>query len=119
MVKDRSLRGLIDSGHEEAVKMENLSDFREWLVALREDDTNRLPVRRDGNPRNRSDGSRVFGPFTLSVRRTLLARLTELEEKVGEPLIHPAEIDCIKDIWWRDEITENARLALVKSVGTA
>ena len=119
MVKDRSLRGLIDSGHEEAFKMEKLSDFREWLIALREDDTNRLPVRRDGNPGNRSDGSRVLGPFKLSVRQTILTRLLELEEQVGEPLIHPAEIDCIKDIWWRDEITENARLALLKSVGVA
>ena len=119
VVKDRSLRGIINSGHEEAAKMENLSDFREWLVTLREDKTNRLPVRRDGNPRNRSDGSRVYGPFTLEVRQTILVRLRELEEQIGERLIHPSEIDCIKDIWWRDEITENARLALLKSVSAS
>ena len=33
--KDRSLRGLIDSGHAEAERMEALFDFREWLIALR------------------------------------------------------------------------------------
>ena len=116
VAKDRSLRGLIDSGHEEAAKMESLSDFREWLITLREDDSNRLPVRRDGNPRNRSDGSQVFGPFTLAVRRTILDRLFALEKTVGDTLISPAEIECIEDVWWRDEITENGRLALLKSV---
>ena len=117
--KDRSLRGLIDSGHEEAAKMESMFDFREWLVTLREDDNNRLPVRRDGNPRNRTDGTRVFGPFTLTVRRTILDRLIALEKTVGGTLITPAEIECIEDVWWRDEIAENGRLALLDSVSTS
>lgn len=114
--KDRSLRGLIDSGHAEAEKMEALFDFREWLIALREDNDNRLPVRRDGNAKQRDDGSRIFGPFTLTVRRKILERLCALEKRIGESLILPAEIDSIEDVWWRDEIREDARQALERSV---
>lgn len=114
--KDRSLRGLIDSGHDEAEMMESLFDFREWLIEMREDNTNRLPVRRNGDVKRRDDGSRVFGPFTLKVRHEILKRLHALEKRVGERLILPAEIDAIKDIWWRDEIREDARRSLDRSV---
>ncbi len=114
--KDRSLRGLIDSGHAEAGMMEALFDFREWLIEIREDDANRLPVRRNGDVKTRDDGSRVFGPFTLEVRREILKRLRALEKRVGERLILQAEIDSIEDIWWRDEIREDARRSLDRSV---
>ena len=110
--KDRSLRGLIDSGHAEAEKMEALFDFREWLIALREDSNNRLPVRRNGNAKNRKDGSRVFGPFSLEVRRKILNRLQALEIRTRMQLISSAELESIEDVWWRDEIREDARLAL-------
>ena len=116
VAKDRSLRGLIDSGHEEATYLTSLYDFREWLIRLRENDDNRLPVRRDGNPRQRADGSQVFGPFTLDVRRLILSRLRTLQKKVGVSLISQAELDSIEDVWWRDEITEAGRLALQESV---
>ena len=119
VAKDRSLRGIIDSGHEQATYLTSLYDFREWLVKLREEDGNRLPVRRDGNPRQRADGSRVFGPFTLAVRRMVLDRLRALEDEVGVRLISEAEIDSIKDVWWRDEVTEASRLALQESVVNA
>lgn len=119
VAKDRSLRGLIDSGHEEAAYLTSLYDFREWLIQLREDDDNRLPVRRDGNPRQRADGSQVFGPFTLDVRRLILRRLRTLQKEVGVSLISQAEIDSIEDVWWRDEITEAGRLALQESVADA
>ena len=116
VVKDRSLQGLIDSGHREAVMMETLSDFREWLIALREDDGNRLPVRRDGNRRQRSDGSPVLGPFNLKVRKTILDRLLDMQAGLGVRLIDSAEIECIEDIWWRDRITEASRHALLEAV---
>lgn len=116
--KDRSLRGLIDSGHAEAARMEMLFDFREWLIELREDNRNRLPVRRNGNAKRRDDGSLVFGPFTLEVRREILVRLRTLEERLGEQLILPAEIECIEDVWWRDEIREDARQALNRSLSS-
>ena len=116
--KDRSLRGLIDSGHAEAGPMEALFDFREWLIQIRENDANRLPVRRDGNARRRDDGSRVYGPFTLEVRKRILRQLRVLENDIGEQLILPAEVECIEDVWWRDHIREDARLALERSFTT-
>ena len=114
--KDRSLRGLIDSGYEETERMQALFDFREWLIEIRENDAFRLPVRRDGNVRRRNDGSRVYGPFRLGVRKKILKKLQTLEKQVGGRLILPAEIDCIEDVWWRDEIREDARLALELSI---
>ena len=117
--KDRSLRGLIDSGHQEAEAMESLFEFREWLVGLREDDSNRLPVRRDGNTRDRSDGSSILGPFRLDVRKRILDHLLALQQRLGKVLILQAEIDSIHDVWWRDEIAETGRRALKRSVRAA
>ena len=114
--KDRSMRGTIDSGHPDQDKLELLYNFRETLIELREDNDNRLPVRRDGRAKFRSNGKRVYGPFTLEVRKDILDRLRSLEVRIGETLISPAEVEAIEDIWWRDEIRENGRQALIKKL---
>ena len=110
--KDRSLRGLIDSGHRDAGAMERLFEFREWLVELREVDANRDRTRRDGRVKQRSDGSYVMGPFTLSVRKMIFERLLELQDAVGVNLIQSGEVELIEDIWRRDRVQEKCRLAL-------
>ena len=110
--KDRSLQGIIDSGHEEAKTFSRLFDFREWLVELREDDTNRQSVRRDGSARSRIDGSPVLGPFTLEVRRMIREELEQLQAEIGQTLLTSGEIEVIEDIWRRDEIQESCRIAL-------
>ncbi len=115
--KDRSMRGLIDAGHEDEEKLEALAAFREWLLELREDNHNRLPVRRDGRTKRRDDGTRVFGPFTLDVRQTILDRLRILEEQIGETLLLPGEVEMIDDIWRKDRIREAGRQALLAAVG--
>ena len=115
--KDRSMRGLIDAGHDDEDMLEALAEFREWLIELREDNRNRLPVRRDGRTRFRDDGTRVFGPFRLDVREKILDRLRALEEQIGEMLIEPDEIEMIDDIWRRDRICEEGRLSLLARVG--
>ena len=112
VTKDRSLRGLIDSGHRDASAMERLFEFREWLVELREDDRNRDRTRRDGSVKRRSDGSYVMGPFTLEVRRQIFHRLLELQEEVGATLIQSGEIELIEDIWGRDRVHAECRQAL-------
>ncbi len=111
VTKDRSLRGLIDSGHRDASAMERLFEFREWLVELREDDRNRDRTRRDGSVKRRSDGSYVMGPFTLEVREKILERLQQLEKAVGVDLIQRGEMDLIHDIWRRDRVQEECRSA--------
>ena len=112
--KDKSLRGLISSGHEEEEKLEALSDFREWLLELRENNHNRMPVRRNGFAENRADGSMVMGPFQLKVRKKILRRLQRLEQKLHTKLISGPELEMIEDIWWRDQICEDGRLTLAE-----
>ena len=115
--KDKSMRGLIDAGHEDEDKLEALAGFREWLLELREDNRNRLPVRRDGRAKRRDDGTRVFGPFTLEVRQKILDRLRNLEEQIGETLLLLGEMEMIEDIWRRDRIREAGRQSLLAAVG--
>lgn len=110
--KDKSLRGLIDSGHEDADVFEYLFDFREWLIELREDDRNRQRVRRNGEVKLRADGTPVMGPFILEVRKQILARLQVLEAETGKELISRSELDVIYDIWRRDQVSEDCRMAL-------
>ncbi len=110
--KDKSLRGSIDAGHEDEDKLEALAEFRDWLIALRENEANRLPVRRDGSHKFRDDGSRVHGPFRFDVRRDILTHLRVLEKEIGEPLLTASEMSVIEDIWRVDGIREEGRLAL-------
>ena len=113
--KDRSLRGLIDAGHKDEEKLEALADFREWLIELRENGGNRLPVRRDGKVRIKANGNHVMGPFLLEVRQEILEGLQKLEGEVGERLISAHEIEMIHDIWRVDRIREDGRLALIEA----
>ena len=113
--KDKSLRGLIDAGHKDEEKLEALADFREWLIELRENDGNRMPVRRDGKVRIKANGNRVMGPFLLEVREEILEGLKKLESEVGERLISAHEIEMIHDIWRIDRVREDGRLALIET----
>ena len=107
--KDRSLQGLIDSGHDDTIFFEALYDFREWLMEMRENDSNRQRVRRNGVSRIRADGTLVLGPFTLDVRRTILEKLKHLERFVGKSLITKSELHVIYDIWRRDLVVQSCR----------
>lgn len=110
--KDRSLQGLIDSGHEEAIMFTHLFDFREWLIELRENDLNRQRVRRDGNVKTKPDGTPVMGPFTLTVRKQILKKLESLEQVTEQRLISESEREVIEDIWRRDSLRQDSRVAL-------
>lgn len=115
--KDRSLGGLIKSGHADTRTFKRLFDFREWLIELREDAQNRQRVRRNGFAYFRDDGSRIMGPFRLEVRQTILDRLEELETETGQQFISHAEKELIQDIWRRDRTLEEGRVALQEAVG--
>ena len=115
--KDKSMRGLIEAGHEDEEKLEAFAEFREWLIEMREDDDNRLPVRRDGRTKLRENGSLVRGPFRLEVRQKILDRLRVLEARTGETLLLSGEMEMIDDIWRRDRICEEGRLAFLAAVG--
>ena len=101
--KDRSLAGLVDSGFEE---FEPLMNFRERLLELRENKENRMTIRRDGFVRFRADGSRVYGPFKVKVRKQILSELLELQREVGRELITEDELTFIHEFWREDEIRD-------------
>lgn len=110
--KDRSLAGLVDSGFDE---LEPLMHFRDRLLELREDKANRMTIRRDGFARFRADGTRVYGPFKVEVRKQLLRDLQELQLEVGRDLISEMELEFIKEHWREDEIRD--RMNAMASVG--
>lgn len=114
VTKDRSLAGLVDSGFDE---LEPLLDFRDWIVNLREDDENRMPVRRDGTSRYREDGRPIMGPFTLEVRKKILKKLELLEHETGKQFLSEMEKRIIDDIWRHDELHYMTRAALNNTVG--
>ena len=112
--KDRSLGGLIDTGYE---NLEPLYDFREWLIELREKDTNRMPIRRNGSAQFRENGSRVRGPFKMEIRQEILKRLKALEEQTGQELLSQSEKFLIEEIWRVDSAQYKNREALINMVG--
>ena len=114
--KDRSMNGTIQSGHAEQDKLEALLEFREELVRLREDNENRSIVRRDGLTKRRDDGTSVYGPFTLRVRKQILESLRALEARTGEQMISQPELEVIEDIWRHDRYHEESRLSLIQKL---
>ena len=114
--KDRSMRGTIDAGHNDQRKLELLFDFRQELINLREDNSNRMSIRRNGQTKIRSDGSLVYGPFTLEVREKLLRHLEHLEDEIGETLLSLSEREAIEDVWREDRVHETGRQALTDNL---
>ena len=51
------------------------------------------------------------------MRKLILHRLEELERETGQELISESELDIINDIWRRDQIREDCRVAL-RAIGS-
>ena len=96
--KDSSLDGLIDSGFEE---FEGLSDFRNWLLEIRNNKRRRLKYSRQGKYRYKN-GKLIPGSFTISTRKKILNRLLRLQEETGMQLVDKKEIHHIKKQWHED-----------------
>lgn len=104
--KDKSMEGLINSGKYEDV-LEDLSDYRDWLIEIRDRSENRLPFSRRWKVRRRQDGTVMPGPMTLEIRKIMLEKLLELESKTKMQLITDNEKEEIKRIWKRDHLVLN------------
>jgi DNA sulfur modification protein DndC len=102
VVKDRSMAGFIESGHEH---LEPLMDFRDWLAEIRSDPDKRMATRRSGRTTHLADGSLVPGPFTLSARREILEELLKVQARTGQALISAGEVELIEGIWAADAAT--------------
>lgn len=111
---DSSLRELIASDKEkyEVKKLGLLADFRDQLRNERNMPENRVHGRnRRGVPLVKRDGSIGTGSYTMKYRKSVLSRLTKLEEEFGERLISEGERLLIQQIW----VEEDANLAIVMS----
>ena len=106
VVKDRSMAGFIEAGHE---NLEPLMDFRDWLAAIRSDQDRRMAVRRSGRTTHLADGSLVPGPFTLAARREILDELLRVQTSTGRELITRPEIELIRSIWADDAVSAAER----------
>lgn len=89
--KDKSMRGMIDSGNEE---LEPLAEFRDWLAEFTFRDDKRMGVRRNGQVGK--------GPLTMAAREEILRRLEDIQEQTGFPLISRLEKRRIQEIWLDD-----------------
>ena len=99
--KDKSMDGLIESGHQ---YLEHLSEFREWLIDIRDIPENRLPFNRRWQIRKREDGTIMTGPFTIELRKKILKKLLNMQLETNMNLINEDEVEEIKRIWKRDEL---------------
>ena len=87
-----------------------LAKFRDDLLAERNLKENRVQGRnRRGRVQVKRDGTMGVGPYTHQYRQELLARLINVQDKVGLLLITENEINRIKEIW-AEEITDLALL---------
>jgi len=88
---DKSMESFIENGEE---WMKPLNEYRNWLKEIREEESRRSPVRRNG-----AEGQ---GPFIASTRKEMLQHLFETERQVNQPLISDEEIVAIQKQWTTD-----------------
>lgn len=94
--EDKSLNGFIRSGHRELIP---LSEFRSWLMSIRDDDDKREKKRRNGTVYETKDGQMGYGPFTWEARQLILTKLIETQQRMGYELITVEELKAIDEIW--------------------
>lgn len=101
MVKeDKSLQNFINkSSGEDKRRLMLLRDFRNKLLAMREDSQMRDNKRRNGTVYKKADGTFGMGPFTLEARRVILEGLLQLENDTGLELITIGELKVIDRMW--------------------
>lgn len=97
--KDKSLQGFVDSG-QHAYKP--LIAFRDWLISIRNDQTKRSAIRRNGRLTFDVSGKHIPGPFTIQARQEILNRLLAVQAEFGAQLITDDELDLIHKYWTMD-----------------
>ncbi len=106
--KDKSLAGFVASGFDHFTP---LLEFRDWLVAIRNDPKRRLARRRNGRVTITKKGVFVPGPFNLATRKEILDRLLMLQECSGMALIQQSEVERIRELWAEDAVSSVERNA--------
>jgi len=107
--EDKSLNGFIKSGHRELIP---LSEFRSWIMSIRDIDEYRENKRRDGTVYYTKNNEIGHGPFTWEARQMILRRLLETQKVMGYELITLDELKAIDKIW--DDELDLSRRTLVE-----
>lgn len=107
--EDKSLNGFIKSGHRELIP---LSNFRTWIMSIRDRDEYREKKRRNGTVYETKTGEMGYGPFTWEARQLILKELIETQKKMGYELITTEELKAIDEIW--DQELDFSRRTLVE-----
>jgi DNA sulfur modification protein DndC len=129
VTKDTSMESMIENGED---WLEPMLDFRNLLASTQVPAAKaqvREHKRRNGQVARKSDGSIIYGPYKLAVRKDLLRRLLEVQKQVRatgpnseEKLIHPEELHAIRRIWrteaqdWEDSVPKIYREAFGDSI---
>jgi DNA sulfur modification protein DndC len=90
--KDRTVENLVKAGYAE---LEPLLNFRNWLIAIRDNPKYRRDRRRNGTP--------GLGPLTLAARQEILEKLLATQTQSGLSLITNEELNFIQSLWQEDE----------------
>ena len=125
--RDKSMEALIDSGEG---WMEPMLELRDWLASTREPESKhqyREVRRRNGRIQQwgENEDRIVWGPYKLDVRRDILRRVLETQERVRKigpdpsmELISEEQLHEIRRIWrvgegdWEDSIPRIYRAAM-------
>jgi DNA sulfur modification protein DndC len=92
--RDRSLEGLIESGRD---GYRELADLRDWLMRIRDSGHEfRMTRRKNGEP--------GIGPLRPEVRRELLNRVVDLNERTDFEIIGVDEVRAIRLIWASEDL---------------
>jgi DNA sulfur modification protein DndC len=90
--RDRSMESFVNNGEK---WMEGLLAFRNWLYEIREEDSQYVPPKLAGKVK--------FGPFLLRVREEMLAKLLQLQDKIGLELIGKEELSVTQGLLEEDK----------------
>ena len=96
--KDRSLQGFVDTGKH---NFQPLLDFRDKLIAMRDQPEYRQLRRRNGQIEYKN-GKHVKGPFTIAARQKILDELLQTQKESGLTLISEEEIEFCRNTWTED-----------------
>ncbi len=97
--KDKSAISLIENGYSE---LKPYLNFRNWIAEYRNDLSKRWKKRRNG--------TEAPGPFSLSARAEILAKLKSLEQEINKSIISEEELKQIKILWEEDIEKEKSHM---------
>jgi DNA sulfur modification protein DndC len=119
VTKDKSMEAMIEHGDE---WLEPLLEYRDLLASTQDPAVKgqlRRRRRRNGQTTSKLDGTPIYGPYKLEVRKDLLRRLLSVQRQVcasgpnpNEQLITPEELERIRALWrseeadWEDSVPQ-------------